>query len=71
MAAGINCTVSTDDPLSFGNTLIDEYEVLAAEGGFTRAELAAVARAGWRVADVPAAVRDRQLAEIDRLLAAG
>ncbi|MBC8010101.1 MAG: adenosine deaminase, partial [Burkholderiales bacterium] len=50
MAAGINCTVSTDDQLVFNNTILDEYRALAIEGGFTRAELARVAANGWRVA---------------------
>ncbi|MFZ1055007.1 MAG: adenosine deaminase family protein [Opitutaceae bacterium] len=69
MRAGINCTVSTDDPLSFGNTLTDEYLALAREGCFTRAELAEVARSGWRVADVPEPVRRGRIAEIDRIAA--
>jgi adenosine deaminase len=67
MGAGINCTVSTDDPLSFANTLTDEYTGLAAEAGFTRAELAQLARNGWRVADVGEAERRARLAEIDAL----
>lgn len=67
MQAGINCTVSTDDPLSFANSVIDEYLALANDGGFTRAELAQIARNGWKVASVPADVRDRNLAEIDRV----
>lgn len=66
-AAGIRCTISTDDPLCFGNTVIDEYLALAEEGGFSRPELAAIARAGWEVADVPGAVRDSRIAEIERL----
>jgi adenosine deaminase len=70
MKAGVNCTVSTDDPLSFANTLVDEYAALAAEGGFSRAELAQVARNGWAVADIPADDRRKWLAEIDRLAAA-
>jgi adenosine deaminase len=70
LAAGINCTVSTDDQLVFNNTVIDEYRALAIEAGFTRAELARVAANGWRVATVPAAVRDAALAEIARQLAA-
>jgi adenosine deaminase len=70
MEAGVNCTVSTDDPLSFGNSIIDEYTALAGEASFTRAELAQVARNGWRVASVPEADRRRWLAEIDRLAAA-
>lgn len=70
LAAGIRCTISTDDPLVFGNTLSDEYLALAAEADFTRAELAQLARHGWEVADVPAPVRAARLAEIAALLAA-
>ena len=62
MQAGVNCTVSTDDPLCFANTLNEEYAALAAEGGFTRAELAQVARNGWRVADV----REERAARVAR-----
>ena len=36
MQAGVNCTVSTDDPLSFANTLNGEYAALAAEAEFAR-----------------------------------
>ena len=71
MRAGVNCTVSTDDPLCFANTLNEEYAALAQEAGFTRAELAQVAGNGWRVADVPAEVRARMLAEIGRVLSGG
>jgi adenosine deaminase len=67
MAAGINCTVSTDDQLVFNNTILDEYRALADEAGFTRAELARVAANGWRVADVPDATRAAMLADIARL----
>jgi adenosine deaminase len=70
MQAGVHCTVSTDDPLCFANTLNEEYTALADELLFTRAELAQVARSGWAVADVPDSVRQRILAEIDRLTAA-
>lgn len=69
LEAGVRCTLSTDDPLCFANTLADEYVALATEAGFTRAELAQVARNGWAVADVPDDVRRRMSAEIDRLLA--
>ena len=48
--AGIVCTISTDDPISFGNTLEDEYLFLAEKLSFTRQELTAVARNGFRVA---------------------
>ncbi len=69
MTAGIRCTVSTDDPLCFANTVNEEYETLASELTFTRAELAQVARNGWLVADVPPAIRRAMLAEIDRIAA--
>ena len=37
MTAGVNCTVSTDDPVVFGNSLNDEYRMLATEAGLSRA----------------------------------
>ncbi len=70
MAAGVNCTVSTDDPLCFANTLSGEYHALAAEAGFSRGELAQVARNGWKVANLPEADRRRRIAEIDRIAGA-
>jgi adenosine deaminase len=67
LQAGINCTVSTDDPLCFGNSLTEEYEALATESKFTRSELAQVAANGWKVANVPAETRETALALIGRL----
>lgn len=69
MLAGVRCTVSTDDPLCFANSIIEEYETLASELTFTHAELAQIARNGWEIADVTAASRKSVLAEIDKLLA--
>jgi adenosine deaminase len=68
VAAGIRCTVSTDDPLVFGQTLNDEYIALATEGGFSCADLARLALAGWEVASVGADVRQRMADEIRRVL---
>ncbi len=67
MLAGVRCTVSTDDPLCFANSITEEYETLAQELTFTRTELAQVARNGWEVADVPAATRKSMIDEIARL----
>lgn len=67
MRAGIRCTVSTDDPLCFGNSLTEEYESLASELTFTPAELAQVARNGWEIADVPAALRKAAVDTINRV----
>jgi adenosine deaminase len=69
MLAGVPCTVSTDDPLCFANSITEEYEALANELTFTRAELAQVARNGWEVADVPAETRKAMIADIDKILA--
>jgi adenosine deaminase len=67
MRAGVNCTVSTDDPLCFANTINDEYVALASELDFTRDELAEVALNGWRIADVSAETRRATFAEIEQL----
>jgi adenosine deaminase len=53
--AGVKVTVSTDDPISFGNTLTDEYVALAERGGFDRKELVQLARNGFQVALLPEA----------------
>jgi adenosine deaminase len=68
MEAGVNCTVSTDDPLAFANSLCDEYHALANELDFTQAELAQIAKNGWAVADVAPPVRKQAVAAIERLL---
>lgn len=67
--AGIRCTVSTDDPLCFANTINEEYETLANELTFTRADLARVAKNGWEIADVPAVTKKAMIGEIDRIAA--
>ncbi len=65
--AGVACTVSTDDPLVFGNRLSEEYIALAQDLGFTRKELVGVARNGWKAALIPEALRESKLAELDVL----
>lgn len=50
MDSGITCTISTDDPICFGNDIEDEYFFLANELGFTTAELSRVASNGFDVA---------------------
>jgi adenosine deaminase len=69
MNAGVRCTVSTDDPLMFANSITDEYLALANELAFSRDELAELARNGWIVADVDEATRAGALSRIDRVLA--
>ena len=68
--AGVRCTVSTDDPLCFANTLVEEYETLVNDLAFTRAEIAQLVRNGWEVADVTPAMREAALQTISRIAAA-
>lgn len=63
-AAGVHCTISTDDPLCFGQCLTDEYAALATEGGFSRRELVELARHGFEVGTMPAAVKTAALAQL-------
>ncbi len=70
MQAGVRCTISTDDPLVFANTLTDEYYALAEELDFTREELARLCRNGWEVATVTPGVKQNAFTKIDELLAA-
>ena len=69
MRAGVRCTVSTDDPMVFGNSLNGEYAALATEAGFTRAELVRIARNGFEVADLPPAARQAFFGRLDEIAA--
>jgi adenosine deaminase len=64
--AGVKVTVSTDDPISFGNTLTDEYVALAEQGGFNRKELVQLARNGFEVALLSEARKKPWLDQLDR-----
>jgi adenosine deaminase len=66
--AGVKVTVSTDDPISFGNSLADEYAALARHRGFTRRELAQLARNGFEVALLPAEQKKPWLDQLDAVL---
>ena len=70
VAAGIPCTISTDDPLVFGNSLEGEYLALA-EAGYAVHELVDLVRTGWRVALVDEQTRASALADIRRVAEAG
>ena len=67
LAAGVRCTISTDDPLIFGNTLTDEYEGLAIEAEFSGDELVQLARNGFEVGTMPEVVRMAALGELAAL----
>ncbi len=64
---GVRCTISTDDPLSFGNRLIDEYEALSVDV-FTKVELAKIARNGFEVALMSEEDKAPFLSQIDSFI---
>lgn len=64
LEAGVKVTVSTDDPLMFGNSLADEYRALAEQRGFSRAELIRVARHGFELALVDEVKKREWLEEL-------
>jgi len=51
--AGIRCTVNSDDPLLFGTTVLNEYRTLVCEMGFSRAEVAGLAKNGLDASLLP------------------
>ena len=69
--AGVKITISTDDPLSFGNRINDEYVALAARSGFSRPELVQLARNGFEVALMPETQKRPWLEQLDTMSRAG
>lgn len=64
MDAGIDCTISTDDPLCFANELCDEYLALASRLGFDRARLGALASNGFKHARLDTTLKNKYMADI-------
>lgn len=67
--AGIKCTLNTDDPFVFGNTLADDYEVVVTEMGFTITEMVSLARHAFEEALVKEETRQEWLQEFDHAAA--
>jgi adenine deaminase len=65
--AGVTVTLSTDDPLSFGNSVSDEYIALVERRGFARHEIVEIAKNGFRVADLAKEAKESFCEEIDRV----
>jgi adenosine deaminase len=63
--AGIRCTISTDDPLCFANSINEEYVAISHGLGLTRRELVRLAKNGFEVADLPAEEKRRWTEELD------
>ncbi|MES2694168.1 MAG: adenosine deaminase [Verrucomicrobiota bacterium] len=69
MVAGVRCTVSTDDPLCFANSVSEEYEALARELTCSHEEVAKLVSNGWLVADVSDKTRKAMIGEVERIRA--
>lgn len=56
LAAGVRCSLGTDDPLMFGSSLTDEYELARNTFGLTDEQLADIARTSIETSDAPPAL---------------
>lgn len=65
---GVRCTINSDDPFMFGNTLSEEYYALATDLNFTKAELAQIARNGFEIADMGPSMKREVYEELDDLV---
>jgi aminodeoxyfutalosine deaminase len=62
--AGVAVSLNSDDPPLFSTTLLDEYLRLAATFGYTRRDLAALARASFEHSFLPPAEKQAWLARL-------
>ena len=62
---GIRCTISTDDPFSFNNTLEDEYHACVEKLNLHPSVLPLIAKNGFLVADLPETEKELFIQEID------
>jgi adenosine deaminase len=68
LAAGVRCSINGDDPLIFGPTCLQEYELCRDELALTDEQLAACARSSITGGAAPADIQARALAGIDAWL---
>ncbi len=66
--AGVRCTISTDDPFSFGNTIEEEYIALAEHLDFTITELGELAKNGFKNALIENDKKQSHIDKIDELV---
>ncbi|MEV7007785.1 adenosine deaminase [Streptosporangium sp. NPDC051022] len=65
LAAGVRCSLGTDDPLMFGSSLADEYLIARDTLGLTDQQLAEIARTSVETGDAPADLIAVAVAGID------
>jgi adenine deaminase len=69
MDKGVLATVNSDDPAYFGGYVNQNYLAISAALRLGRDEIAAIVRNGITASLMPAAEKDKALAEVDRVLA--
>ena len=65
LEAGVPCSLASDDPLLFGPSLLDEYELCRDEMGLSDEQLAAIARTSFEFSAAPHQVKEAGYASID------
>ncbi len=65
MQRGIRCTVSTDDPLSFNNSLVDEFNILREKLSFSHLEIGELILNGFRVANLDPIKKEKFINQIN------
>jgi adenosine deaminase len=69
LAAGVRCSLGADDPLMFGASLLDEYELARDALNLTDDQLAGLARTSIETSGAPAELIASALAGVDAWLA--
>ncbi len=70
LAAGVACTLNTDDPGLLGTSLNAEFQLASATFGWTRADFVGLVRTSILTANVDAARRAALTADLDRFVLA-
>jgi adenosine deaminase len=65
LAAGVPCTVNSDDPLLFGPDLVDEFTLCREQLGLDDAALAGIARHSFTHSGAPPEVKAAGIAAVD------
>jgi adenosine deaminase len=70
-AAGVPVVLAADDPLLFGASLVEQYAIARDVLGFTRAELADLARTSVTASTMPESTAEAVLADIETWVTSG
>jgi adenosine deaminase len=66
LAAGVPCSLGSDDPLLFGPGLLEEYELYRAERGLDDHQFARLTKASFAHSGAPTQLRDAGVQAVDK-----